>query len=624
MATPISVLHIDDDQPFLEMTAAALEQENERIDVISKSDPVEAAELIEAERSTIDCIISDYDLPTMNGLALLEQVRREHEEIPFLLFTGRGSEELASEAIAAGVTDYLRKGGSEQHTMLANRIVNAVQQYRTTQEPNRTERRLQELADKSNDILWMASSDWNEIEFVNSAVKELLGLSPEQLRAQPRRFFDVVHPDDRERVTSTMSRLESGQSINIEFRVPQTEESHRWLWMQAEPVFDGDGAVERIAGFIRDISERKQRERSLTALNDVAVDLDSYDSVDGICERTIEASEDLLRFDLSVIDIEEDGYLHKAALSANVAPANTATFSIEEGIAGLTYRTGESQLINDLEAHPEADPQGPYRAAISIPIGTHGVFQAVAEEPAAFDQNDLELAELLASHTTSALDRLDRERKLHRQNDRLEEFTRIVSHDIRNPMNVLAGCLDLAQEDGKTDHLHNAATALSRMETVLEDTLTLAREGQIVDEKRAVRLDSIATTSWQTVATGSATLEVTTERHLRADPNRLRHVFENLFRNAIEHGGPDVTVHVGGLEGGFYVEDDGPGIPEENRDQVFDLGYTENGSSGFGLAIVRQVVESHRWQVDVTEGDAGGARFEFSTVEDPDEKPVLR
>lgn len=92
-------------------------------------------------------------------------------------------------------------------------------------------------------------------------------------------------------------------------------------------------------------------------------------------------------------------------------------------------------------------------------------------------------------------------------------------------------------------------------------------------------------------------------------------LLENLFRNAVEHGGPDVTVEVGALEDGFFVEDDGPGIPSDARDEVFDVGYSSaDDGSGFGLSIVRRIATAHGWDISVTEGTDGGARFEITDV----------
>ena len=117
-----------------------------------------------------------------------------------------------------------------------------------------------------------------------------------------------------------------------------------------------------------------------------------------------------------------------------------------------------------------------------------------------------------------------------------------------------------------------------------------------------------------------AALRVDADRTIRADGGRLSRAFENLYRNAVEHGGPDVTITVGTLTDGFYVADDGPGIPPERRDEVFEIGFsTTRGGTGFGLTIVREIVDAHGWRIDVTSGVDGGARSELSGAEAVDE-----
>jgi signal transduction histidine kinase len=153
------------------------------------------------------------------------------------------------------------------------------------------------------------------------------------------------------------------------------------------------------------------------------------------------------------------------------------------------------------------------------------------------------------------------------------------------------------------------------MEELIADLLELVRKGESVDEPEAVDVGSLAETCWGTVTTDDATLIRDIDRHIRADESRLQQLAENLIRNAIAHGGADVTVTIGGLDGGFYVEDDDPGIPEDRRDEVFEEGYsTTDRGTGFGLNIVKQVVDAHGWEIRVTDSDDGRARFEITGV----------
>ncbi len=213
----------------------------------------------------------------------------------------------------------------------------------------------------------------------------------------------------------------------------------------------------------------------------------------------------------------------------------------------------------------------------------------------------------------------EHERMLERQNDRLKEFTDILAHDLRNPLTVIDGHLTLYEDTGDDEHVEKIAETTARMERLVDDLLRVARQGQVVSDPAATDIGDIIRTAWQVVGDATDTeLRYDEIPPVSGDADRLCELFENLFRNAVEHGSTDehVTVHVGPLKSGFYVEDDGPGIPADRRQEVFDHGFTTaaNGS-GYGLSIVRTIVNAHGWDVGVTEGDAGGARFEITAVE---------
>ncbi|MFC6875108.1 sensor histidine kinase [Halobellus marinus] len=210
----------------------------------------------------------------------------------------------------------------------------------------------------------------------------------------------------------------------------------------------------------------------------------------------------------------------------------------------------------------------------------------------------------------------EREAELERKNEELERFASVLSHDFRNPLSVAQGNPELAREDADSERLKTVADAHERMATLIEDLLTLARQGDAIRDMESIELGALATACWENVTTADATLSVETADTIRADRDRLQQLLENLFRNAVEHGGEDVTITIGTVDGGFYVADDGPGIPPEDRDRVFENGYsTARQGTGLGLSIVRQVAAAHSWEIDVTESDSGGARFEFSGVE---------
>lgn len=225
-------------------------------------------------------------------------------------------------------------------------------------------------------------------------------------------------------------------------------------------------------------------------------------------------------------------------------------------------------------------------------------------------------AMLIAAIGRDISERVERERQLQLQNERLEEFTAVVSHDLRNPIDVAHARLDLAGTECDSEHLTVAQESLRRMARIVEDSLALANQGQFVADADWIRLERAARDAWRQVDTASALLETVNDIQILADADRIQHIFENLFRNAVQHGGESVQVTVGRLEDGFYVADDGDGIDPENRDQIFDPGvtYAPDGT-GFGLSIVRRVAEAHGWEPTATDSAEGGARFEFTGVE---------
>ncbi|WP_311171309.1 sensor histidine kinase [Halobellus ordinarius] len=201
------------------------------------------------------------------------------------------------------------------------------------------------------------------------------------------------------------------------------------------------------------------------------------------------------------------------------------------------------------------------------------------------------------------------------KNEQLDQFLSVVSHDLRNPLNVAEGRLELAAEECDSEHLEPIDRSLDRMDTLIDDLLTLARQGEEIEEIEPVDLATVSERCWDNVATADASLVVDADRTIEADRSRLQQLLENLFRNAIEHGGDDVRITVGELADGFYVADDGPGISQDKRGDVFESGYTTaSDGTGFGLAIVAEIVGAHGWEVDVTESDEGGARFEITGV----------
>jgi PAS domain S-box-containing protein len=270
-----------------------------------------------------------------------------------------------------------------------------------------------------------------------------------------------------------------------------------------------------------------------------------------------------------------------------------------------TLETGELQLIE--YTIPADETTYSFEGAITVIPGGYRGEQAVL--CAARDITERKQRERELRETTE---------RLERKNDRLNQFASIVSHDLRNPLNVAKGRVEMIASESDDEHVESVQRALSRMETIIEDMLTLTRVGQTIEEPQELVLDDVVTVAWENVQAAASDLECRLEQTtVEGDHNRLLHVFENLFRNALDHNDPPLTIRVGPLDGaeGFYVEDTGSGIPEDERESVFEHGYTTSqDGTGYGLAIVQDIVAAHDWTITATENDEGGARFEVVTA----------
>lgn len=474
------------------------------------------------------------------------------------------------------------------------------------------------------DAVVVAKTTTGEIVEVNEHVSELFGYEPDELlgkrqtalhpageAARYRDLFEQHIGSDK----AIFSQLPDGSDIYIETkdgdRVPVEINAH---------IFELDGD-RLIAGVFRDITTRKEYERQLGTLHETTRQLMQAENRDEIAQLVADAANSILGYESTVVRLVEDGSrLRPVAVTeqARTEMGPRPDYPLEnENPASQAYQTGEPMDYDDIQNIQDGYDRGEAQSAMYLPMGKHGVVSVVDSATDAFDQSDIELASILVVNAETALDRLADERELERQNERLDEFVSVVSHDLRNPLTVAQGWLDAAYGDEEDEELQRVSDALDRMNEIIDDTLTLARQGQSVAEMETLDITHLAGECWKMVETGDAQLQIDEEFRVRGDRDRLQHVFENLFRNAVEHGGNDVTVTIGTLDRkGFYVEDNGPGIPPDKREAIFEPGHTTaTGGTGFGLTIVKQIAEAHGWDIRVTEGTTGGARFEFTGVE---------
>ena len=404
----------------------------------------------------------------------------------------------------------------------------------------------------------------------------------------------------------------------------QPDGGTRTVEAQVAPLADGGTVVT-----IRDVTERRRTEAALEGLHETAQSFTAEQEPTAIAEIAVDASQQLIDLQQTGIYLydERTDRLTPAAVTDELEAliGDPPVFSGGESLAWEVYQTGDSQIHTDLRTvSGRYRDQTPIRSELLLPLDEFGVLITGSTQPNAFADWQVSVARVLAADTTRALERAAREAELRarqseleRQNDRLDAFVSIVSHDLRNPLNVASGNLELARLDDDPDRIDAAEAALDRAADIVDDVLTIARDGQAVKSTEVVDLDALSRKCWTAVATTDATLTFDDPPRIRADPSRLRHLLENLFANSVEHGPGDgtasITVTVGRTDDGFFVADDGVGLPDPLRDSV--LGTEETTANGIGLDIARQMAEAHGWQLRGTEAASGGARFELVGVE---------
>lgn len=372
------------------------------------------------------------------------------------------------------------------------------------------------------------------------------------------------------------------------------------------------------------VDEPADNQATLQALHEVTRSLvDAADRTE-VARLAVAAARNVLDLPLSGIHVARDDRLVPVAVTEEVAEAYGDVPSLAAGDhpAWRAYVDREPIVFGEHDVYRSvATPEPPAESGVLAPLGEHGVFLMNTPEERRFSDDELSFAFTLAANTRTALEAARREAALAEQNERLETFAAMLSHDLRNPLTMLEGNLELARKTGEDRYFEKAEEAADRMDELIDEVFVLAQSGVAVEETEWIDPERVVHDAWAECPTDAGTLHVELPGTVRiaADPNRLRQLLGNLLDNALEHGGTDPTVTVD-LDGDVLsVADDGPGIPPEDRASVFDYGFTasEDGT-GLGLRIVAELAEAHDWSVAVEESEAGGTRIELHGVETRD------
>ncbi len=434
-------------------------------------------------------------------------------------------------------------------------------------------------------------TDSQAVESASAGVRDLTGYAPEELAGDDRGWLDIVHEEDRTALVEAVAGVPTTPATEHTYRIRTAGGRERWVRDRFHSTSDG----RHVEGFVVDVTEQMTGRQELQAdaklLDAVFESIPVHTYVKDREGRHQRVSEHLGIADklLGNTDSDLDIVSEQHARQAHEADMQV----IEEG-----------ESITDREEYLPGIDQ--WNLTSKVPLYVDG-----------------EVAGLIGV-SRRITERKRTERELQLKTERLEEFVDTVTHDIKNPLSVARGYVDLALEDEADEqHLQEVAQSLDRIDEIIDDVLTLSRTGYVDLDTETVSLAGVCRTAWQNVVSSSASLSIREEEaEFVADRSQLLRIFENLFRNALDHCGDDVSILVealydpSGRTVGFAIEDDGPGIPSDERDCVFDTNYTiDDGGSGFGLSIVDDIVDAHGWSIDIIESETGGARFEITGVQ---------
>ncbi|WP_222916962.1 PAS domain S-box protein [Natrinema sp. SYSU A 869] len=517
--------------------------------------------------------------------------------------------------------------------------------YTDISERKRRERELEQyrtLVDTVGDPMFVLDAEgW--IEMANDAMANMLGTTrPELVGDHPSNYMS---DEDVERAKQTLREILSDDDRTwetYEMQFEPVDGDPVLVENNVAPLVDENGSFTGSVGAIRDISDYKERERRIHCLHEGTRRLMAAESSEEVARVASEIAHDALSLETNSIHLYEEradrsasssddpsrepGVLVPAAMTDETKALLGTVPTIEPGnsIAWDAFNAGETIVHGDVRyADNVRNPKTSVRSEVHIPLGEAGIFIASSTATNDFDPETITLARILGANVEAALERACREdelavrtTELERQNDRLDAFASTVSHDLRTPLTLAAGHLDNLEShlDAEGERYREEIEwAVDRMDALIENVLTLARSGQRLTETEPVDLDDIIEQAHRTVGPELTVIQEGALPTVEADEERLLVLFENVFRNAHDHVGTDVTITVEPTDDGFAIGDDGPGIPSREREKILESGYsTATDGTGFGLAIVSEVVEAHGWSIAVGESEAGGLRLAVS------------
>lgn len=634
MTTPLRVLILEDQEDDCLLMLHELRREG----FLADWQRVETEADFRAHvTDSLDLILADYSLPQFDAIRALD-VRNEHDiDVPFIIVSGTISEEVAVECMKRGAADYLIK---DRMRRLGPATSHALREKHLRKEKRRTEAALRESEARfalalrgTNDGLWdMQFSSALPLLHSQTPVyysprfQSLLGYQEGEFGARLQSWFDCLHQEDRARVRAAFeAHLQKQIPYCVEYRLRTKNNNYLWVIGHGQALWDDAGCPTRMAGSIRDVSERKQAEAALRKAHDeLELRVNERTAELAHVNESLRKSEERYRnlaqhFPNGVVALFDRQLRYTLAEGAGLAQLGITKSTIEGKTVAEVWPAEISELVEQK-----------YRAALAgeetVTEISHQQCTHLLYALPLTNGNGEVYAGMMMTQDITARTEVERLK---------EELVGIVSHELRTPLTSLRGFSELLlnkqfSPEQQRKFLTIIEQESTRLANLINDFLDLRR---IEAGRQVLRLDTFDIRALirervDTLPPSDTQQEVTlvfpeTGLLVWADEERIRQVLANLLSNAVKYspngGAICVEASQDGGEVVVSVADHGVGIPRDAIPKLFSKFFRVNqpqtkniGGTGLGLALVKEIVEAHQGRVWVESELGKGSTFYFS------------
>ena len=595
---------------------------------IEDVETVPTVDAIDTVDGDIACVLvpdatADGARNRIDSIELLQDVRQEWPDIPIGVYV-LGAERDPVLRLLRGGADTVIGVPPERSALLARRIQHLAgdgeteslrQQYVSLLDNYPTAVYLKDCAGRIVNITDYAFTGYDDRGLGRD---DVVGLTDYEL-------FDEGLADSLFEEEQEVLAREEPIGGKIEHYVEDGED--RWVSTTKYPRYSEDGELLGLVGDVHDVTDIKRQERMMARLHEASRRLVRTESKADVAEIAVDIAADMAVLPRARVDLYDD----ETASLRTVAAVEDESVRWDDdafqraattGLAQYRTPTGEFVAVeHDDHDHEMLElPEGVEAVSgLRIPLGDHGVLgldtdAETIDDDRTLDAFTVELAHVLAANVEAALDRAEQQRQLAEQNERLEEFALLGSHELRNRLQIALGSAERARAQEDISAVDDVVETLGRMNRLVTQLLTLARTGAVSQATQSMALSGTAKTVWSGIDSGDATLDIDSDGIVTANRDGLLEVFEMLFRTAVDGGGSEY-IRIETTDDGFVVADNGSAIDTDQHDGLFDPTYTAvDGGSGDSIYLVSVIADAHDWTVSV-QRDGAETQFVFSNVD---------